>query len=289
MSILSDNEIAQLIQSQTSPLLENCLPPVDWFARDSLVKPSSLDLHIGNIYIPPKEEPKVGDQVDIRSKYTLHPGQAIVVDTAETLNLPNNIAAFGFPPTSISNRAILMTNPGHIDPGFKGKLNFTLINMGRDPFYVDKGRVIVTLLLIKLSQPTNKDFMQRNPSFAQNALTPTDLYLLGRDFLDLEERTRKAAENAVRKEDIHIKRMQVWVPIGAALLGGILAFVGAWLQSDKAIGDLKQEINQLKSQMNIETRLEDIESKIGKLSENTNKPNNANNSQTNENTVSRRR
>lgn len=267
MSILSDNEIMRLISAETSPLLENYSKPRDWFSDDSLVQPSSLDLHIGNIFIPPKEEPKVGDLVDKTSKYTLYPGQAIIVDTIEILNLPNDIAAFGFPPTSISNRAILTTNPGHIDPGFKGRLNFTLINMGRDPFFVKKGIPIVTLLLIKLSNPANKDFMQRNPEFSQSEHTPRDLYLLGRDFLDLEERTRKAAEIAVRQEDIRIKNRQIWTPIIAALLGGILAFGGAWIQSDKSISKLEQEINQLKNQMNVENRLKDIESKLGQISE----------------------
>jgi hypothetical protein len=129
--------------------------------------------------------------------------------------------------------------------------------------------------------------MQRNPTFSQSEQTANELYLLGRDFLDLEERTRKAAETAVRKEDIRIKKMQVWIPVATAVLGAALAFGGAWIQSDKAIGDLKQEINQLKGQMGIETRLKDIESKIGQLSENNNKSSNINNSLSNGKTKSR--
>lgn len=211
MNLLSDSEIANLLQA-SPPLLTNFSEPADWYAKDSLVQPASLDLHVGNIFVPPKEEPKVEDPVDKRTReYMLHPGQTVVVETLEELALPDDIAAFGFPPTSISDRAVLMTNPGHIDPGFTGRLGFTLINMGREPFAVISGKPIVTLLLVRLGVPARSDFRQRNPNFANADPTTLDLHRLGRDFLDLDERARKAAEAVVRKESIRITSMQIWL------------------------------------------------------------------------------
>ena len=278
MSIQSDHEIVGLLQS-TPPLLNNFSIPADWYNKDSLVQPSSLDLHVGTIFIPPKEEPKVGDPVDRRTEYTLGPGQAIVVDTAETLNFPNHIAAFGFPPTTISDRAILMTNPGHIDPGFRGKLSFTLINMGREPYPIKQGMTVATLLVIKLANAPTKDFTQRHPKFSQAEPTILDLYRLGRDFLDLDQRTRKAAETVVRQENLRMGWAGVLLTVVTAVLTAALALGAAVLQSRAAVGELKEKISALESQQKIESRLKEVEMKTSHLPSNANSSSNINSSQ----------
>jgi dCTP deaminase len=271
MSIQSDNEIVGLLEAKP-PILNNFSPPADWYAKESLAQPASLDLHVGVVFVPPKKEPRIGQQVDKREEYTLEPGQAIVVDTTESLNFPKDIAAFGFPPTTISNRAILMTNPGHIDPGFKGKLNFTLINMGRESFSVKTGMVVATLLVIKLANPPTKDFSQRHPSFQQADPTVRELYRLGRDFLDLEQRARRVAGTVVRRNGIGLTLL-------TATLTGVLAFGAAWFQSNGEIAALKVKISALENQAKIESRLQDIETKLGNLSSNASTNINANYSQ----------
>jgi dCTP deaminase len=266
MSTLTDREIVELLQPPT-PLLSNFSAPHDWYAKDSFVQPSSLDLHVGNIFVPPKDEPKANDAVDKRIEYTLQPGQAAVVDTLEELNLPSNIMAFGFPPTSISNRAVLMTNPGHIDPGYRGKLGFTLINMGREPFVLTKGKTIVTLLMVKLAAAPNKDFIQRNPSFTAKEPSPFDLYRLGRDFLDFDQRARKAVETIIREEHTRTRRMEFWVPVIVAFLSAAVALGAALIQSMQSAAELKQKISELENQIKMEPRLKDVETKVNKLTE----------------------
>jgi dCTP deaminase len=276
MSIQSDHEIVGLLQA-TPPLLTDFYIPSDWYAQESLAQPASLDVHVGMVFVPPKDEPKAGELTDKRPEYTLEPGQAIVVDTVETLNFPSDIAAFGFPPTTISNRAILMTNPGHIDPGFKGKLSFTLINMGREPYSIKTGMIIATLLVIKLTSSPTKDFTQRNPAFRHAEPTNLELYRLGRDFLDLDQRTRKAAETIVRQENLQTSRLGILLTVLAAILGAALAFGGAWLQSGEAIAELKGKVSALENQATIESRLKDVETKVGSLSSNVNKNSNISN------------
>jgi len=266
MSILSDKEIVQLLEAPSS-LLTNYSKPDNFYSKDSLVQSASLDLHVGYIFVPPKEEPKVGEAVDKRIEYTLQPGQAAVVDTQEELNFPNDIAAFGFPPTSISDRAVLMTNPGHIDPGFKGKLGFTLINMGREPFVLSTGETIVTLLVIRLATAPNKDFIQRRPKFTAKEPTALDLYRLGRDFLDFDQRARKAVETTIREEHTRTRRMEFWVPVIVAFLSAGVAFGAALIQSMQSAAELKQRISALENQTKIESRLNNVEAKVNKLTE----------------------
>jgi deoxycytidine triphosphate deaminase len=273
MTVLADKEIHGLLETQV-PILTGFSVPSDWYSKESLVQPSSLDLHVGAIFVPPQDEPKPKDPVDKRLDYTLHPGQAIVVDTLEEVNLPSEIAAFGFPPTSISDRAILMTNPGHIDPGFKGKLTFTLINMGREAYMIAKGQTIATLLLVKLTNPPTKDFAQRRPGFKKDEPTTFELYRLGRDFLDLDQRARKAAQAIVRDESVKLNRLGFWLPVLTAVISAFVAFGAAWLQSKETVAELKQKVSALENQLKIESRLQTLETKIDSLS----KPTNVNNS-----------
>src|SRR5437016_2765094 len=117
MKLLRDDEIQALITDTHSPLLKNFTPPQDWHAADSLVQPSSLDLHVGDIIVPGVARCQPGSVQKPRASYVLATGETVVVVTRETITMPSKVAAFGFPPTRISNRAVLMTNPGHIDPG----------------------------------------------------------------------------------------------------------------------------------------------------------------------------
>ncbi|HXH11371.1 MAG TPA: hypothetical protein VNP04_16615 [Alphaproteobacteria bacterium] len=53
-----------------------------------------------------------------------------MVLTLEEFNLPGSIAVVGFPPSHVSFQGILMTNPGHVDPGYVGRMRFTVMKKG---------------------------------------------------------------------------------------------------------------------------------------------------------------
>ncbi len=139
---------------------------------------------------------------------------------------------------------------------------------------ITKGITIATLLLVKLANPPTADFIQRHPGFTHSEPTVFDLRRLGRDFLDLDQRARKAAETIVRQESAHISRTGIWLTVITAFLSAALAFGAAWFQSREAVADLRQKVSALENQLKIEGRLKDIETKIGDLSSNSNKNSN---------------
>jgi len=134
MRILKDDEIIAA-RGAVEIHLDNFQWPADPYASDSPIQPSSLDLTIGEIFVPPERvEPGCLLRSEALEDYSLSQGQTALVYTQEVIKLAGKIGAFGFPPASVSSRGLLMTNPGHIDPGFEGKLSFTVINMARDRF-----------------------------------------------------------------------------------------------------------------------------------------------------------
>ena len=252
MKLLRDDEIQALV-TQAQPLLKNFKAPKEWHAADSLVQPSSLDLHVGDIILPGVRSGQPGSVQKPRKSYALATGETAVVVTQETISMPSNVAGFGFPPTRISNRAVLMTNPGHIDPGYSGQLRFTLINMGREPCEIRQGEVVVTLLLVELSKAATCDYGQRNPNAASSAGLEEDVQRLGKDFLEVTNRAKAIATKAV-----------VAAGIGVPLLAALVSLLVALLQPNwkDPVNDLKTKVEVLSSERNagaVERRVDRIE------------------------------
>jgi deoxycytidine triphosphate deaminase len=216
MSLLVDSDLVQAVQG-LKPIVTGLRVPADWYGSDSPIQPASVDLHVGEIYLPITTDPPPDKPVPL-DECILEPGDTAVVTTAETLNLPSNVGAFGFPPTRISSKALLMTNPGHVDPGFNGRMRFTLINMGRKRFPLQKGDEIVTLLFLRTTTAPEADYAKRNPKVPHtNGPSVDALSRLARDFLDFrtqaESIAKKVVDDAEKEFKISEKRIQRWLII----------------------------------------------------------------------------
>ena len=212
------------------------------------IQPASVDLTIGGIYVPDTAEGKRGSEGHPRDSLSLKPGETAVVETAETCKLPANIGAIGFPPASVSANALLTTNPGHVDPGYHGKLSFTVINMGSENYSLKGGDDIVTLLLFELSANARAPYDVRAPGL-HGAVTDDRLNRLAKDFLDINARIRRAVARSERGT-----RM---IGLGVPILAAVVALGGSYLAAKSAhdtdIQVLKHDVASLESEVqNIE-------------------------------------
>lgn len=204
------------------------------------IQPSSVDLTIGSIVVPGTAPEEFGSLENRREILSLDPGGTAVVETNETCRFPAHIGAIGFPPASVSAQGLLMTNPGHIDPGYDGGLSFTVINMGRQPFRLARGDRIVTLLLFRLGRDVASDYKKRNPDTPHGRISQDTLNMLSPDFLDVDERATRAASTVELKS----RRIGIGIPIVAA----IIALGGTYLQTQRANDD---EIRQLQQDVKV--------------------------------------
>lgn len=168
--IITDAELRKLIERQNDPLLTGYDRPTNWNDKDSLVQPCSLDLHIGAVFQPGVKPGKDGSADKPKSQLVLKTGQTAIVTTKESIHLPADYAAYGFPPAHVSSKALLMTNPGHIDPGYSGTLQFTVINMGREDYVLRCRDLIVTLLIFKLDTRVDADYSARHQKLATSTM-----------------------------------------------------------------------------------------------------------------------
>jgi deoxycytidine triphosphate deaminase len=263
MSLLDDKALVANVTGTGKPLVTNLKAKNgQWFDAESPIQACSVDLHIGKIFIPGKSGKEEGSQDSPLDLHTLECGQTAVVSTLEDLCLPHDIAAIGFPPNRISVQGILMTNPGHIDPGYSGPMRFTIINMGKTHFVLRREDPIVTLLFMKLPQPVQKDWGQRRNGATGKLPTQTDLDRLSADFLDVGERAKTAAKLEVDNAGLKLKAREVFVGLIGGIISAIaLAFI-LWLSG---VQDLKVKVAELEKSLSVtkvEQKITDIDKRL---------------------------
>jgi len=173
------------------------------FDRYSQIQPASLDLTVGRVFIPGAKPGKPGSATKPITESVLKPGCTAVVYTHETIQMPPFLCGLCFPPDHMSSFGILMTNPGHVDPGFVGKLRFTLINMSEEDFILRPGKRIATLMLLRVEGDSARDYAQRWGAQVEDEEFETRLQELLRrltqDFLSVQERAHDEAKRVVSR------------------------------------------------------------------------------------------
>jgi deoxycytidine triphosphate deaminase len=76
----------------------------------------------------------------------IEPGEIVSVLTLEELNLPGDVAATAFAINSQSREGLMVLNPGHVDPGFRGPLSVKAINLRKVPLSIAGGDKIFTVI-----------------------------------------------------------------------------------------------------------------------------------------------
>ena len=267
MSLLRDEELiaAITVPPPAIPYVEGVALPsaaADRYSKDSPVQASSIDLHIGNIYLPGEKASDLGGALQPKDNYSLMTGETAVVTTAETLHLPSDVAGFGFPPSGVSFKGLLMTNPGHVDPGYDGVMRFTVINMGKEPYFLERGGRIVTLLLFRLSDAVHANWHQRNPA-GSSLPNHAAISRLSRDFVDVKHRA----------EDIAKKRGMQWsagiAAVAAVILGLLQLTTSGKLFSRADVEDLKKRQDivgyDVKNRVDVDKKLQEFDLRLQHL------------------------
>jgi deoxycytidine triphosphate deaminase len=241
--MLSDQDIAAVLFSKSAdarlvdPLPEDsdtkwdALPPDDpkWATPKSPIQPSSLDLHVGYIYVPGKKPGELGSEARPATSHSVGPGESIIVSTYESLNLPRYLGGIVFPPSKLSSQGVLVANIGHIDPGFSGHLRFTLINMGGRSIPLVRGiHAVGTLLMMRLTSPSETPWLQRQDGAGiKGQPTRDELEALSRDFGNIDVRIATVTEQTVdRMKNSYNLWAFLWPIILSLAIGVATIFVG---------------------------------------------------------------
>lgn len=148
--VLSDKIIREAIAGSPA-LISNHI--------ENSIQACSYDLRVGTVFLDGKILKWATSE---QQQITIQPGGIISLFTHEELNLPSCVMATAFPMNVWSSQGLLVLNPGHIDPGYKGPLTVRLINIRSTPKNINFGDPIFTVIFEKLPEAVTKPYSKKN-------------------------------------------------------------------------------------------------------------------------------
>jgi dCTP deaminase len=132
-----------------------------------LVQPNSLDIRLGNHFVWYEHSSEVIDPYDPASvashvgevhgdTFILNPGQFVLAETLECIELPDNIVATIEGKSSIARLGVtLHQTGGWIDAGFRGTITLEMANVNSRPVKVYAGMPIGQLVFYTTERAEN--------------------------------------------------------------------------------------------------------------------------------------
>lgn len=142
--------------------LETRLPALVTPYDESQIDCSAYTLRMGReLYVSPNEETENPQSVTIRplnegEGFTIPPGQFGFLLSEEIVEVPDDALAFISIKAKIKWRGLINVSGFHVDPGFKGRLIFSVYNAGPVPVHLRQGQPMFLIWFAGLDRPTKK-------------------------------------------------------------------------------------------------------------------------------------
>jgi dCTP deaminase len=163
MSVLSDRDIRAAIEAG-----DVAIRPYD--ATD--LQPSSVDLHLDRSfrvfrnnrypYIDVRApQPDLTELLSVADDepFVLHPGEFVLGQTLEWVQLPDNLVSRLEGKSSLGRLGLLIhSTAGYVDPGWKGNLTLELSNVANLPIALYFGMKIGQISFFKMSSPVERPY-----------------------------------------------------------------------------------------------------------------------------------
>jgi dCTP deaminase len=199
MSVLSDRDIRAALEAE-----EIAIRPYD---PDDL-QPSSVDLHLDRSfrvfrnnrypYIDVRSpQPDLTEMLHVADDepFVLHPGEFVLGQTLEWVELPNDLVARLEGKSSLGRLGLLIhSTAGYVDPGWKGNLTLELSNVANLPIALYYGMKIGQISFFKMSSPVDRPYGSPELGSKYQGQSEPTASAFHRDF----GATRKPEENGSR-------------------------------------------------------------------------------------------
>ena len=163
MSVLSDRDIRAALDAG-----EVAIRPYD----PADLQPSSVDLHLDRSfrvfrnnrypYIDVRApQPDLTELLSVADDepFVLHPGEFVLGQTLEWVELPDNLVARLEGKSSLGRLGLLIhSTAGYVDPGWKGNLTLELSNVANLPIALYFGMKIGQISFFKMSSPVDRPY-----------------------------------------------------------------------------------------------------------------------------------
>jgi len=198
--VLSDRTIARLLAEGRIEI-----DPYD----AALLQPSSVDVRVDRYFRvfrnnrypfidvkQAQEELTELVEIDPETPFILHPGEFVLGQTLEWVELPDDLVARLEGKSSLGRLGLLIhSTAGYVDPGWKGNLTLELSNVANLPIALYRGMKIGQISFFRMSSPVERPYGSKElGSKYQGQSSPTESAFY-RDF----ERDRRSVKGGPRR------------------------------------------------------------------------------------------
>lgn len=180
---------------------------------DTKVKSSSYELSLGNEVFITNEKLRTKKVLRADQQICIPAGQFALLITKESLSLPNDILGFISIKTSIKFQGLVNISGFHVDPGFHGKLIFSVYNAGSKGIAISEDKPIFVIWFSKLDSNDAKPYSDSNRHYNQQAISDENVNLIFGEI---------PSPNNLKKK---IEKLEVLNKVFFALVGATIATI----------------------------------------------------------------
>ncbi|WP_279722690.1 dCTP deaminase [Acinetobacter baumannii] len=137
---------------------------------------ASIELTVGSeVYITPSSEndPKVKRILtEKKSQFIIPKGQFALLITEEIVKVPNNALAFISFKAKYKYKGLINVSGFHVDPGWYGKLTFSIYNAGPSDIALEKGDPFALIWYADLDNECVEDGHTFDPDYVKSYTSP---------------------------------------------------------------------------------------------------------------------
>lgn len=120
------------------------------------------------------------EKVNIKKGYDLSPNECILIPLEDYFDIPNNICAHIRGRTSFNRLGLFITSQ-HLNPGYKGKLNLTIVNNSPNTYKLLPNMQIAQVVYELLDTSVSEDLLYYNEKaplyYNENGLQGSKIYV----------------------------------------------------------------------------------------------------------------
>lgn len=152
--------------------LKNLIEPSNGVLNPDSVDCAAITLTVGSeIYITPngEKDPTVKQILtDDKPQFVIPTGQFALLLTDETVFVPKTSLAFISFKAKYKFKGLINVSGFHVDPGWKGKLTFSVYNAGPTSIVLEKGAPFALIWYTDLDRPSSENYFRHDKSPASH-------------------------------------------------------------------------------------------------------------------------
>nr|GEW82230.1 hypothetical protein [Tanacetum cinerariifolium] len=162
------------IDQAVTLILRGLLPCLDTFLPDRIAS-GAYELSVGTEFFTTNSEKKVKIKLKDGEQFVIKPGQFALLVTKESIHIPNDKLGFISIKAGVKFKGLINVSGFHVDPGFKGKLKFSVYNAGSRDILLTEGQRLFPLWLGEFTSALANNELYHGHFQHQDGITTDDI------------------------------------------------------------------------------------------------------------------